>query len=204
MPGVVPHMSAGNMNPNRLEPRRPSISSVQSTDTRGRLNSNGAGVKRIRVDPTDSTRSKHFAKNKTVIGTASSANTGRKMRSPPADIFVWGIHPETSKEDIVKDLAQCDIVIEEKDVVKKSKEGAALLSFKISVRAEDLQKALHPTTWPIRVKVREYIYYPKKTSETNKTNSTNPTQQVPNVEVHPPSVSDTPGEDMVLDVTNNK
>ena len=72
------------------------------------------------------------------------------------------MHPETTPEDIVKDLADCDIIIEEKDILRKSKDGAALLSFKISVKAEDLQKALDPTVWPMRVKVREYVYYPKK------------------------------------------
>ena len=43
----------------------------------------------------------------------------------------------------------------EKDVLKKSKDEAPLLSFKISVRAEDLEKALDPSIWPLRVKVRE-------------------------------------------------
>ena len=87
------------------------------------------------------------------------------MRSPPADIFVWGIHPETTSEDIVNDLAASNIIIEEKDIMRKSKEGAALLSFKISVPAQDLQKALDPAIWPLRVKVREYIYYPKKKTD---------------------------------------
>ena len=84
------------------------------------------------------------------------------MRSPPADIFVWGVHPETTKEDIVNDLAESGIVISTNDILKKSKEGAALNSYKISVPAADLQRALAPDIWPLRVKVREYVYYPRK------------------------------------------
>ena len=36
-------------------------------------------------------------KPKFVVGTASSSTSGRKMRSPPADIFIWGVHPDTTK-----------------------------------------------------------------------------------------------------------
>ena len=33
---------------------------------------------------------------KCVVGTSNNAvQTTRKMRSPPADIFVWGVHPDT-------------------------------------------------------------------------------------------------------------
>ena len=55
-----------------------------------------------------------------------------------------------------------DIIIEVKDMIKKSKQGSGLNSYKISVKAEDLKKALDPSIWPMRVKVREYIYYPRK------------------------------------------
>ena len=55
---------------------------------------------------------------------------------------------------------------------------------------EDLPKALEPSIWPLRVKVRQYIYFAKKkTDETPNANakSSTPTQQVPQVLVHPPS-----------------
>ena len=101
------------------------------------------------------------------------------------------MHPETTPEDIVKDLADCDITIEEKDIMKKSKEGAALLSFKVSVRADDLQKALDPTVWPMRVKVREYVYYTKKKVDDSQQSSKTPkhsqppaSNEVPNVAVN--------------------
>ena len=100
------------------------------------------------------------------------------MHAPPADIFVWGMHPDTTDEDIVNDLAASDIKIEVKDVEKKSKEEAPFNSYRIRVPAPDLQKALDPSIWPLRVKVREYIYYPKKKdsqsqSQTNQINSHN-------------------------------
>ena len=84
------------------------------------------------------------------------------MKSPPADIFVWGVHPETTLDDIVSDLAASDIKIETKDIQKKSKPDANMTSYKISIPASDLQKALEPDIWPLRVKVREYIYYSNK------------------------------------------
>ena len=99
---------------------------------------------------------------KPVVGTSDSLITGRKMKSPPADIFVWGVHPETTIEDIINDLAASDLNIRETDIVKKSNKDAYLCSYKISVPAQDLQKALDPNIWPLRVKVREFIHYPNR------------------------------------------
>ena len=62
----------------------------------------------------------------------------------------------------MNDLADSGIVTQAKDIIKKSREEAHLKSFKISVKAEDLQKALNPAVWPMRVKVREFIYYARK------------------------------------------
>jgi len=76
----------------------------------------------------------------------------------------YGVHPDTREEDIVTDLSESGIEIETTDIIKKSKDDAPLKSFKISVKAEDLQKALDPSVWPMRVKVREYIYYSKKSA----------------------------------------
>ena len=100
---------------------------------------------------------------KYVVGTLNTnQRQDRKMKSPPADIFIYGVHPDTTVEDIINDLNDSDIVIEARDIVKKSKPESALHSYKISVKAEDLQKALDPSIWPMRVKVREYIYYSRK------------------------------------------
>ena len=100
---------------------------------------------------------------KYVVGTLSTnQRQDRKMKSPPADVFIYGVHPDTT-EDIVNDLKESDIIIEAKDIIKKSKPEAALNSYKISVKAEDLQRALDPSIWPLRVKVREYIYYSRRT-----------------------------------------
>ena len=102
---------------------------------------------------------------KCVVGSSNNAvQTGRKMRSPPADIFVWGVHPETTVQDIIADLADSGVIVEDKDIEKKSKPEAFLCSYKISVKAEQLSIALDPTVWPLRVKVREYIYYSKRST----------------------------------------
>ena len=58
-------------------------------------------------------------KKKSVTGTSNSLAAGRKMRSPPADIFVWGVHPDTTVEDIINDLGDSGIKVEQKDIVKK-------------------------------------------------------------------------------------
>lgn len=179
-PSTLPLLNLPGMGNDQRLLRRPSVTSVQTADMRNRLGSLGNGQKRVRVEPqgTDS-RSKDLAA-KTVVGTTSSIAKGRKMRSPPADIFVWGMHPDTLPDDIVKDLAESGIVIEQKDVVKKSREGSALKSFKISVKAEDLQKALFPEVWPLRVKVIEYIYYPKKKSDQSSRDNAKSDQQSDN------------------------
>ena len=49
-----------------------------------------------------------------------------------------------------------------RDIKKMSKPEANLVSYKISVKAEDLQKALDPSVWPLRVKVREFIHYARR------------------------------------------
>ena len=84
------------------------------------------------------------------------------MRSPPSDIFVYGVHPDTTPDDIVQDFACSDIIIRAQDIVMKSREESYLKSYKISVKAEDLQKALDPSVWPLRVKVREFMHYSRK------------------------------------------
>ena len=56
------------------------------------------------------------AAKKAIIGTSNSSVTGRKMRTPPADIFVWGVHPDTTKNDIIKDLEESGINVDENDV----------------------------------------------------------------------------------------
>ena len=84
------------------------------------------------------------------------------MRSPPAAIFVWGVHPETTIDDIVNDLAESDLKVDARDIVKKSKDEAYLVSYKINIPGDDLAKALNPDIWPIGVRVREFIHYKRK------------------------------------------
>ena len=60
---------------------------------------------------------------------------------PPADIFVCGVHPQTTAEDIVSDIAESGINITVNDILKKSKDDAALKSYKISIPAADLSRS---------------------------------------------------------------
>ena len=132
----------------------------QNSTQRGTLfRERTASFKRPRPDndvPIPSKR-KNIEK-KIVIGSRTQENS-RKMKSPPVDIFVYGIPKDTIKEDIIADLADSDIQISESDIVLMSKGTPVVVSYKISVKAEDLEKALNPTVWPLRVKVREFIHY---------------------------------------------
>ena len=46
----------------------------------------------------------------------------------------------------------------------------------ISVKAEDLQRALNPEVWPLRVKVREFIYYSRKSGQKSNDSNKQPGQ----------------------------
>ena len=117
----------------------------------------------VNVDRSDRPDNRAAQWRSCVVGTANNTEqVNRKMRSPPADIFVWGIHPDTSIPDIVADLGDSGIIVQERDVEKKSKAEAFLVSYGIRLKAEDLEKALDPRVWPMRVKVREYIHYSTK------------------------------------------
>ena len=133
---------------------------------RSRSHSQGNKRKRLNEDVSDNRNDANTSKSrnfkKSVIGTSDSTKTGRKMKSPPTDIFIWGVHWDTNVDDIVNDLSSSGINIETKDVQLKSKEDAKLRSYKISVPAADLDKALDPGIWPLRVKVREWVYYGNK------------------------------------------
>ena len=67
------------------------------------------------------------------------------------------------------DLDEANIKITVDDIVQISKpnETSNVISFKISVPAEDLEKALDHTVWPLRVCVREFIHYRKLLSDRN-------------------------------------
>ena len=98
----------------------------RSNSNKRRRTDEGSGEETAEV-----TRDRSQQKQKKfVVGTSNQV--GRKMRSPPADIFVYGVHPDTSPEDIVQDLAFSDIIISTQDITVKSKEEAYLKSYKIS------------------------------------------------------------------------
>ena len=110
-------------------------------------------------------------KAKSITGTSDSNATGRKMVSSPADIFIWGVHPSTTVEDIVNDLTDSGITVEANNIEKKSKPEAYLCSYKISIPSAQLDKAFDPSIWPLRVKVREYIHYSNKPKKQRNSNS---------------------------------
>ena len=156
-----------NNFPPRIAVTDHSNGNVKNTQFRGRR---GSSSKRARLENDESIstdESKEAPRRRTVVGTSDSIASGRKMKSPPADIFVWGVHRETTPEDIVNDLATSGIIITANDIQKKSKNEATLCSYKISIPAADFQKALNPEIWPLRVKVREYFYNSRKSKPQN-------------------------------------
>ena len=94
-------------------------------------------------------------RSKVVTGSGTVTGENRKMKTAPADIFVYGVHKSTEIQDIVDDLAYSDIIVQPEDVVKKTREPSSLDCYRISVKASDLTKALHPDVWPLKVRVRE-------------------------------------------------
>ena len=136
-PSLVPNHRSGV--PNVLV--SPVVDTDVSSQFRGRR---GSSSKRPRLEVDNNVKKpSQPSKNKPIVGTSNfSIVSGRKMRSPPADIFVWGVHPETTADDIANDLAASGINATKNDILKKSRDDAALHSYKISVPAADLQKAL--------------------------------------------------------------
>ena len=77
----------------------------------------------------------------------------RKISPLRLIFFCYGIHKGIIKQDIVDDLDKGDIRITIDDIVQMSKpnETSHVVSFKISGVAEDLEKALDPTIWPLYI-----------------------------------------------------
>ena len=127
-----------------------------------------ASFKRPRSDNEASAPNKRTNIDKKIVVTGSrTRENSRKMKSPPVDIFVYGVPKDTSKQDIIEDLADSDIIISDSDITLMSKGTPAVVSYKISVKAGDLDKALCTDVWPLRVKVREFIHYKVKGRQLN-------------------------------------
>ena len=109
-------------------------------------------------------RDRSNSRLRAVSGTFNSAGDQgvRKMKVAPVDIFVYGVHKDTTFDDIVEELKYSKIDIVKDDIEEKTREGSNVKSFKISIKAEFLEQALKPETWPLRVKVREWLYFPRK------------------------------------------
>lgn len=158
----------------------PGLTSGASTDRSEPFRERTASFKRPRIDNDFILVSKRRAAEKVtgkpVVTGNRAGETTRRMKSPPVDIFVYGVPRATEKADIVADLADSDIKIEESDIILMSKGSPSVLSYKISVKAEDLEKAMNPSVWPMRVKVREFIHYRSVRQVREKGNLPQPTQ----------------------------
>ena len=123
----------------------PPAPNSQNTDQRSlpnvtRERGRSSSAKRLRDEngqAVDTSRSQPRTPRKQtcVVGTSSSSD--RKLKSPPVDIFLGGVHPDNTPDDIVADLPQSSI----SDIVKNSKPEAFLVSYKISAKAEHLSKS---------------------------------------------------------------
>ena len=51
----------------------------------------------------------------------SGTGPDRKMKAAPADIFVWGVNPDITVDDIIEDLAASEINVNREDVEKKTR-----------------------------------------------------------------------------------
>ena len=71
------------------------------------------------------------------------------------------------------DLNEADIKRTDGDIVQipKPNETSHVVSLKISAPAQDFQKALDPTVWPLWDRVCEFIDYLKRYSDRNGTAS---------------------------------
>ncbi len=117
-------------------------------------------LKRPTLDSNDNEERKKQKSTSTqpavIVGTGDKE---MKLKSPPADIFVYGLTRDTTPAMIADHLADTNILVKPEDIKLMSKGDTSLLSFKVSVKAVDLPTALLPATWPFRVKVREFIHY---------------------------------------------
>ena len=104
-------------------------------------------AKRQRTEGNDSNQKN--TRRPTIKGTSDPQTNGRKLQSPPVDIFVRGLPKDTEEVDIVADLAISGIFISTNEIQRKSKDVARLNSYKISVKAADKEKVMDPMIWPM-------------------------------------------------------
>ena len=137
--GNVDYSGTGARPKNLTVPLRPGIIRERSPSVKRGLN--------------DGINSQNKRRNvgKTVVSGTRTQEKIRKIKSPLADIFCYDIPKDTTKQDIVDDLEEADIKITVGDIVQMSKpnETSNVISFKISVPAEDLEKALDPKELPL-------------------------------------------------------
>jgi hypothetical protein len=88
-----------------------------------------------------------------IVGTGRS-NKIRGAPEPSRDLFVYRVQDGNSSEDIKGYIN--DNHVDVRDIEQTSKEGSKFLSFKVTIRASDMQKVLQPDFWPCGVCVRRF------------------------------------------------
>ena len=78
--------------------------------------------------------------------------------APPADLFVFNVNKDVT-EEAIKDFMKDSKGLELMECSKVSHAEARTSSFRIQVKAQDYDKAMHSDTWPYRVRVRPYRHF---------------------------------------------
>ena len=111
------------------------------------------------------TRQHERKRHKVITGSTKPGNEGfRGAPEPSRDIFIYRVHPDTSKRDIEEGIRSRDFEVRE--LVCISSEQSMFKSFKLTVPASQLSSLLTDAfPWPEGVKVRRF--FPSKREQVN-------------------------------------
>lgn len=117
------------------------------------------------TEPSDVIRKKQRqerSKRKYVTGTAANFRSmvGSEIQR---HLFIYNVSPDAILED-VKDYITQEKGVEVKELLKLSKAESRNQSFRLSVKEKDYACLNDPAAWPDGVKVRRYVFPPRKQS----------------------------------------
>ena len=100
---------------------------------------------------------RHGKRHKVITGCHKPGNDGfRGAPEPSRNIFIYRVHPDTSKRDIEDGIRGRNFEV--RDLVCISSEQSLFKSFKLTVSASQLSSLLtHEFPWPEGVKVRRFF-----------------------------------------------
>ena len=103
------------------------------------------------------TRQHERKRHKVITGCHKPGNDGFRSASEPSrDIFIYRVHPDTSKRDIEDGIRGRNFEV--RDLVCISSEQSMFKSFKLTVPASQLSSLLTDEfPWPEVVKVRRFF-----------------------------------------------